>query len=238
MSNDERVLLHINRFAQQPSECAIAAVSSLANYYDPSIQYSDVRLMLSPRKRAAGMFTSQSGRLLNNLGFKRVNIVTADLSMVDFSWADLPKDKIIEKLDQTKRYYARKGETYSEKWVADMLKWLSDESCENELIIDNDWCKYIKRHLNYSRPVGASVNWTATFKKTKYTTGNVAKDIGGESVEHCILVRGYDSKGVFVVDSHHRNYKGRWLKYSKGYYKLPWSRFLTNMPYGDLFWVS
>ena len=43
-----------------------------------------------------------------------------------------------------------------------------------------------------------------------------------------------DDEGVFVVDPHHELYRGRLKRYRNGYYKIPWEKFLVNIPQGDL----
>jgi ABC-type bacteriocin/lantibiotic exporter with double-glycine peptidase domain len=236
MDND-RILLSVKRYKQHPSECAVAAISSVANFYDANLDYSKVREMLTEEQKSEGLYTSEAARLLNKLGFSRVSVVTADLCMVDFSWANFNSAKLLEKLALMIQFYKKRKDKMNVDYVQDMVSWLEAKDCENQLIIDNDWQKYIRRHLNIGRPVVASLNWTSTFKRKK-SSDAANPDITGASEEHAVVVRGYDNKGVFVVDSHHQCYTGRLTKYHKGYYKLPWSKFLTNIASGDLILVS
>jgi len=94
----KRILLNVKRYKQKPAECAIAAAASLANYYDSSVEYSNLRQMIPYSKRKDGIFSSQQGRLLNELGFSCVTIVTADLSLIDFSWRRFSKLTLIKNL--------------------------------------------------------------------------------------------------------------------------------------------
>ena len=104
----DRVLLNIKRWKQLPSECAVASVASIINYYDPNVEYGDIRKQLKRKERIDGLYTSQQGKLLNKYGFSKVNIVTSDLNLMDFSWARLSKKSLIKKLQKLRLYYNRK----------------------------------------------------------------------------------------------------------------------------------
>ncbi len=235
--NGKRVLLPVKRFKQYPSECGIAATASLANYYDSSVKYEDIRKLIPSRKRNKGTFSSQQGRMLNELGFSNVNIVTADLDLVDFSWRELSKRGLINKLRKVRAHHSRAGDQEGKRYANDMVKWLEDEECDNRLIIDDDFPKYIKRCLDADRPIGVSLNWTALFKLAK-SAGKKNGDITGQEEDHSVILRGYDDKGVFIVDSHHQWYRGKRKKYKNGFYKINWATLLINIPQGDLIWVN
>lgn len=230
----ERVLLNVRRFKQRPSECGIAAASSIANYYDESVHYRDVSGMLKIREKKNGIWTSQQAKLLNDLGFTAVTIVTAEQDVVDFTWSKLSKDKIIERLRRKAAYYGRAKDTYTRDRVRHLADWLADEECNNSLIIDWDFARHIRRNLDAGRPVGAAIAWTRYWRKPKSGKDGINDDIKGETDDHAIVLRGYDASGVFVVDSHAQFYIGRLRKYKNGYYKIPWEKFLVNIPEGDL----
>lgn len=233
-----RILLRVVKHVQLRNECAVAAASSLAKFHNSSIEYKDVRLLVSKRKRKSGLYASETASLLNDLGFKNVVICSMDMSMLDPSWSSLPREQIIIKLSEMIDHYRRQHEPYLERWVEDMRDWLARPDCDNHLIIDNDWSKHIKHQLNRGNPVCASLNWTSTFKHSKAAKGPGRPDINGEVEEHEVVIRGYDDKGVFIVDSHPYSSKGHYRKYSKGYYKLSWAKLLTNMPNCDLIWIN
>ena len=229
----DRVLLSVKRFRQRSAECAIAAASSLAHFFEPETDYEDVRKLVRCKDRPKGLYSSQQARLLNRLGFESISIVTADLNLVDFSWENLSKNGIIRRMKKLKAYHRRRHEHDMVAYVEDMIDWLEDPDYDNQIIIDYEFKKYIRRHLNKGFPVGASVNWTSLFKFQKgFRLQN--GDIKGAEENHAIVIRGYDEKGVFVVDSHSKYYTGKRKKYKNGYYKLAWDKFLVNMPGGDL----
>ena len=49
-----------------------------------------------------------------------------------------------------------------------------------------------------------------------------------------MAVNGYDDKGVWIVDSHHKCYKYKRKKYRRGFYKIPWENLMTIMGQGDI----
>lgn len=230
----DRTLLSVKRFDQESDECAIAAIASIANFYDPKITYKDIRDLLPYRERRGGLYTSQQGRLLNLLGFSKVNIITADLNMIDFSWSDMSRRKIINRLKRLLSYHRRIQEDYAE-CVEDMLNWLSDKKYDNTLIIDNDFHKHVRRVLSGGRPMGVSLNMTSMLRQMK--AAKEEGDIKGDSEYHAVVLRGYDEKGVFVVDSNPKSdhYDD---EFNRGYYKLTWEKFLINLPGGDLIWAG
>lgn len=233
----DRVLLSVKRYKQRTHECAVATTASLANFFDSDITYDTVRALMSPKKKREvkkwGMATSEQCSLLNELGFENVTIVTADLNLIDFSWEKYTKKSIIRRMKQLRAHYRRQEETNLVEYVNDMVIWLEDSRYDNNIVIDYDFKKYIKRQLNRGAPIGAAVNWTSLFKFCK---GDRRKsgDIKGERDDHAIVLRGFDEKGVFVVDSHSEYYRGKLAKYKRGFYKLPWQKFLVNIPAGDL----
>ncbi len=244
-----RILLSVNRFKQQGPECGIAAVASLANFYDSDIAYVDIRKLIRVKDKKDGVWTSQQARMLNQLGFSRVTIISADLDIMDFSWEKLSKRGKIRKLETVRAYYGRRKRQalisserkfYYNKWncVHDLINWLKDKNYDNRLVIDNNFGKYIRRSLNNGRPLGASIDWTSTFKVEKTPAKGKHADITGETEDHAFVIRGYDNDGVFIVDSHVGHYRGKLRKYNKGYYKLSWERLFINIPAGDLLLIG
>ena len=237
--NSQKILLPVKRFRQFPNECAIAAVSSLANFYDSNIEYHIARRLLPSKVRKNGTYTPQHASILNDLGFQNVSIISGDLDFFDFSWRRLSKKSIINKLTLVKQRYKRNNETDNSLVAQSYIDWLSNEEYNNRIVIDCDLVKHIKRSLNSGRPVVASFNWTRLFKYTKeLTRHNSRKDICGEAQDHAIVIRGYDNAGIFVVDSLASGHSKKHEKYKCGYYKLKWELFLVNATNCELILLS
>lgn len=226
-----RILLPVKRFKQYLAECSVASASSIAYFYDKTLTYNKVRKIadsiLPYEFHHEGLYTSQQATLLNTLGFAKVTIVTSDPAY-DFGWNKLKKPTLIHRLRKLRAYHKNKGNLDIVEDVSCLIKWLSQKKYDNSLVIDSDLHKHIKRHLKFGRPVLATIHWTKMFKFSK---GSLAydQDIKGEPQEHSLIVRGYDSKGVFIVDSHYQCYVGSRQKYKNGFYKLSWDKFCTNM---------
>ena len=238
MSKD-KVLLRVKRFLQEDNECAIAAASSVANYYDKSIDYINSRKLLPFNLRRNGLFSSQQARLFNQMGFMNVNIVTADVEVIDFTWSNLSKKSMIKKLNKLQKYYNRtkyKNGNLNEV-VGDLHDWLSNPDYNNNLIIDNDFAKYIRKNLDKGNPVCASVVATSLFKMKKWPLKKDS-DIKGEKAHHALVIRGYDQTGVYIVDSDHGFADLSLKKYLNGFYKISWDKFLPNIADGDLIFIE
>lgn len=239
MVQTQRVLLSVKRFKQLGNECSVAAASSLANYYDNSVNYENSRHLLPLRTRKHGLYTAQQAKLLNLIGFSKVNVVTSDLDIIDYSWSGLGKKGLIKKLERLHRYYSRTKHIHGDyhQLVFELYSWLANKEYDNNLIIDNDFAKYIRRSINRGRPVCVSVNANSLYKLKKKPLSKIESDIYGHRTDHSLVIRGYDNKGVFIVDSD-SDRRFEWKKYSKGYYKLSWDKLLTNIPGGDLIFVE
>lgn len=212
----DRTLLWVRRFAQKQQECGIAAVSSVANYYDTDITYSQVRKLVADDLKVHGMYVPEQALLLNQLGYAKITIVTNDLEMFDYSWNRLSKERLLVRLRKVKQFFYRRMNYDYSTLAGYYIDFLSKKDYDNQIKIDHDFAKYIKRHLRNGKPVLSMVNWNAMHRCAKSRTRSCV----GEADYHAVVIRGYDAQNVFVVDSDN-------LKTRNGYYKLPWQRFLT-----------
>lgn len=225
--NKERVLLSVKQWTQLDNECAVCAVASIANYYDPSINYQDIRKYVKKSVRKNGLWAPQQGKLLNKLGFQDVTIISFDLELFDFSWNKLTKKGFIKRLKKAKSYYSCSSHQDIDDLAEEYIQWLNTEDCDNRVIIDTDLPKYIRKYLNNGRPVGASYDSHTLWKKSKGSM-SLNLDFRGETREHAVVIRGYDDHGVFIVDSDRQ----------ESHYKVKWSQFLTSSKTGDLLLVK
>ena len=230
----QKVLLKVARFMQRKSECACAAVSSLANYYDSSIKYKDVRKAIDPIYSKEGMHSFDIGGLLNSLGYKCVTIVSADTTIFDFTWEKHTVKWKAKRLKALREYY-RRSSSYSSSdanFVTSYINFLETEGCSNSLVIDYDFPKYIKSSLRKGNPVIASINYTSYFQMPREHNDDW-DDIKGIAEEHAFVIRGFDKESIYVVDS-----QGRKTDKYNGYYKIKWEHFLVNIGSGDLILVN
>jgi hypothetical protein len=219
-TNKPREVIRVQRFRQRKDECAIAAVATLANYYDPLMSYRDIRRLVSVKDRKSGLDAAQQGMLLNQLGFTKITIVSYDLLVFDYGWNRYTNKGIVSRLSKLHRLLVARGETEYAKLARHYIAWLGASACENHLKIDNDLAYYVKRYIRLQRPIGAIMNHTSMYKDSK---GSIATggDIRNYAKYHAVVIRGYDADNVFLVDSDsYRN--------ASGFYKMKWSKFLTT----------
>ena len=223
----------INRFLQDPGFCAVATCATLANFYDSSINYNYVKelLKIDSIESFDGLDSGEIGILLNKLGFKKVTIVTSDFKVVDYSWENYGRKRLVECLLRMRDRKTPDG--YVD--CKDFYKWLKDFNYDNNLIIDYNFSYYIKKFLDKKIPIALSFNWTMFFKYTKEKDYGALDSYRGSYSHHIVVAYGYDNRGVYICDSHHKLYKYKRKKYRNGFYKISWENLMTIMGQGDLF---
>jgi hypothetical protein len=223
--------LNVRRFKQLSGECAIAAAASVANFYNPEIEYDYVSNLVA--NDGNGMYTPDTGTLLNRLGFQSVTIVTANIELLDFYWKSLRKDKLIEQLRKTIKYHKDHRNKDSREEAASYIKFLNRQP-GNKVLIDRHFGHHIRESLDNGNPVLVDFNWNLFFEYPKWSDMRDVDPIKGDSEEHEVVINGYDKNGVHIVDSHHELYNGRLSKFRNGYYTMTWEELMTVMGSGDL----
>lgn len=225
----DSIKLHLDRFRQGAGECAVAAAASVANFFDKEIDYKLVRKIANTD--GDGLYTPQIGMLLNQVGFDKVTIISADLKQLDFDWQDLPKDELVQQLKRSARWHPDEG--YREPAAA-YVQFLTDEECHNELIIGHHFGRYIRKYLSKGIPVMASFNWHLFFNYPKWDDHGEPDALKGDYEEHEVVICGFDEHGVDILDSHYEMYYGKLAKYKNGRYRMDWETLHTVMGFGDL----
>jgi len=218
------VITGIKRFEQDPNFCGVATCASLGNFYNSEVTYETAKQFADSSVATEGIFTPEQGLLLNDLGFKTVTIVTADLNIFDFSWQKRSKKWKISRLKRLKKYLTRLGHEETCSLITSYIAFL-ENSATNNVIIDWEFPKYIKKLIRRNIPVGASFNWTS-FYRAKKETQNGNHDIRGRDVEHAFVIRGYSNSHIYCIDS------------NEGLYKMKWPDFLLNINRGDLIFIG
>jgi hypothetical protein len=228
--------LHVYRYKQDPSHCSIAACAAVANYHNREITYEIAKNACRERvleSTGEGLYSGQIGLLLNHLGFRKVSIISCDLSYYDFAWVGLSKCKKIDAMSKMIRSRS------VEKVIRDCLKstrefLMAEDNSDNDLIIDYSFGDYIRRYLNAKKPIILSFNWTMFFRQPKFDSREEPNYVTGNEEYHAVACRGYNGKGVHIVDSHHEFYKRKLKRFRDGYYIIPWEELFTVMGTGDI----
>jgi ABC-type bacteriocin/lantibiotic exporter with double-glycine peptidase domain len=229
--------LKVTHYLQDPCCCAVASCATAANYYNSEINYENTKILakkISKKVADEGIESSQICMLLNKLGFHKVTYITSYLNLVDYDWQKFGRKRMIKIMEQSVTAKKDKDEKAMTRLA---LKWLKDFEYDNQLIISYDFGKYIRQHLNKKMPVILGFNWTM-FQKFAKDGENGPDPFNGEEQEHAVVVNGYDDKGVWIVDSHHKFYKYKRKKYRRGFYKISWENLMTCMGQGDVYLPS
>ena len=230
--------LNLKRFTQNSSTCTIASCATIANYYNKSIDYEFVRDLaikknILNKELFNGLYTAETSMLLNLLGFKKVSIISSDLSYLDYSWKNLSKKRLLSEMKSAKR---KIDDDELKSVLGFTISFLKNNSkgYSNNIVIDYRFGNYIRESIDSGVPIVASFDWTAYFEKSKENE-NGLYDPAGNTTEHAVAVTGYNKSGVRVIDSHYRFYKGKKLKkYQSGKYTIKWEELMTCMGKGDL----
>ena len=212
--------LYLKRFIQDPAHCATAAAAIIGHYYNKKIDYEFTK-ELAKRKIGddlKGLYDGQTVKLLNYLGFQKVNLVVSDIDCYDWSWNRLSKKKLIEELKKARKI---KQKGYVEDLCA-TIKCLTDKNYDNDLIVDYRMDKYIKENIDCNIPLLIFFNWHKFFRLVKTNEAGKPDAISGDAEFHMVTCCGYSSRSVHVIDSHSECYKNRLKKYSSGRYCIPW----------------
>lgn len=226
--------IKVTHFLQDPSCCAVAAAAVLANFYNPDMDYEDVKKIayrkVSKKIVDEGIDSFQICILLNYLGFQSVTLVTSDFSCIDYTWSQYGKRKMKKVLKES---ISSKKDKEEKELAKNLYKWYILKGFNNNIKIDYNFGKYIRKQLNRKKPVMLSFNWTMFFKFAKESDIG-ADPFNGDYEEHVVVVNGYDKNGVWVVDSHHQSYTYKRKKYRNGFYKISWENLMTIMGQGDV----
>jgi len=222
--------LNMTRFKQEPSCCAIAAVAMIGHYYDERLNYDVVKKMAEEMvgdEITDGLYTGEICQLLNLCGFHSVHVVLSDLNIVDYTWNKKSKSYII---DQLKKLERRSLDCREQ--AKSLARFLGSDH-DNKMTVDHRFWNYIKPLIDQKSPMLFSFNWTMLFQFSKINDGN-ADAIKGDYEEHIVVIRGYDEKGAYILDSHHKQYKGRLKEFRNGDYRVSWNDLAAVGSWGDI----
>ena len=227
--------IKVTHFLQDPAHCAVAACATAGNFYNSDIDYEYTKKLahkkVSKKIIDEGLDSPQICILLNLLGFTSVTLITSDFSTIDYSWDGYGKRKMKEVLAES---VSLKKDKVEKELVTNLYKWYSKEGYNNNIKIDYNFGRHIRKQLNRKKPIILSFNWTMFFKFVKDAEYGGADPINGNYEEHAVVANGYDKNGVWIVDSHHQNYKYKRKKYRRGFYKISWENLMTAMGQGDV----
>lgn len=186
-----------------------------------------------PKCMDAGMDAGEIIYLLNEMGFKKVTMISADTDYLDFAWQLLEKKELLEQIGN-----AMKEKHPCKTDLKDLHATLSREDVNNQLVIDYEFDKYMKTFLRQEKPLIFSFNWTVFFKQPKSGANGEADPIHGECEEHAVVACGCNKRSIHILDSHHQYYKGKLKRYKNGRYSMTWRQMMNVIGAGDVYLPS
>jgi hypothetical protein len=227
--------LRLIRYKQDHGRCATAACATLANYYNPGVNYELAKYVCDrevSRNGDDGLYAGEIGILLNKLGFRKVKIVTCNLDIVDHSWKNLTSYGQVRAIDNMLR--SRAIDFDQRLNLKSMRRFLTAKGFQNFLEIDNSFPEYIRKYVEKGKPVLFSFNWNMLLKFPKQTDKGKADYVRGHTSHHAVCANRCTPEGVGIVDSHHEFYKGQWQRYASGQYFIKWEELLPAMGANDV----
>ena len=218
--------LKVNQYTQEPAHCSIAAVASIANFYNKDIDYDiakQIAYSMTHTKKSEdfdGLTTGEIGMLFNMLGFRHVIIYSSDIDYLDYKLVNKSKKYIIEYL-RKKSCLTKADDISNSKATAQFLS----SKYNNKIVIDYNFGDFIRTSIDNKQPILISFNWTMFFK---------FPNEDGDYLHHAVVCDGYNKTGARIVDSHHEYYKYKLKRYKKGKYTIGWENLMSIIGFGDL----
>ena len=100
--------LKVTRYKQKPAHCAITSCASIVNYYNKEIDYEQTQKITQKhiiKDLNQGLSSGEMGKLLNTLGFHKVDIISTYLLYLDYSRSKLKKPSLLKKMGEMAKKY-------------------------------------------------------------------------------------------------------------------------------------
>lgn len=228
-------ILPLNLFEQNHSDCGIASLSSIANYYNNKINYERIKKVafkFDPKIEHEGTCSGQLGIIANKLKFKKVTIYSSNHDVVDFSWKKLAKEEIRSRLKEISIYGRNKEFREDAFWY---YKFLLKRAYDNRLIVSSDFANIIKENIDSYKPVLIDYNWTQIFNKPKVNKNDEPDYIRGDIDYHAVVIVGYSKEKVCILDSHNNMQKSNKVEpINNGCYYIKWEHLMVAMGNSDI----
>ena len=228
-------ILPLHLFEQEHSDCGIASLSSVVNYYNPKMNYKKVKKMafnFDPRIEDEGTCSGQLGLLCNKFKFKKVTIYSSNHEVIDYGWKKKPKDEIKANLKEISIYGRRKDIREDAYWY---YRFLNKRAYDNNLIVSSDFANIIKNSIDNYKPVLLDYNWSQIFNKAKVNRNDEPDHIRGDIDYHAVVVVGYSKEKVCIQDSHNNMQKSNKVEpINNGCYYIKWEHLMVAMGNSDI----
>lgn len=187
------------------NSCSQAALATLLSYFDEDITPEEIMKSVPVNKNDKG---EDIGTLNQDLavwclasGFE-VKMYTADFQIIDLSWANLDKDKLLERLEKVKpvRNVQSIGKQFSELYVQSYINFIK---AGGELHIIPFMSTKLIDELLIDGPLLGCVAFSVLYGSGRGTDVALRKsepdDINGKTLNHTIVIYGKDEDDNYLV---------------------------------------
>lgn len=185
--------------------CSQAALATLLSHYDIEMTPEEISekmpVNLGPDGEPWGSINQQLATWCVGLGFD-AQIYSADYEILDLSWVDLPKDKLLERLRAVvdKRDISTIGKEWSKVYTQSYIDFMT---AGGDLTVVPYMSIALIDMLLEDSPILASVN-DSVFRCSGRTTSvglhdSKPDDIDGKIVNHSIVIYGKNDAGEYLV---------------------------------------
>jgi len=200
-----KIILNVPRFKQKKNTCGPSSLQQILAYY--GIEMDLKKIMRNVKIYKGGFaFMSDLATYVKKLGFDS-KIICYDASIVDPTWSELSKRKIIQKL--VKRF------KFEKNGIKKLIKFLK---VNGKLEIRIPTKELILSYLKKKVPPIICLSSTILRGKSRRYKGKY-DDIKGNPIGHFLVISGYDN-GYFIVTDPSR--------ISKGIYKVKEDKLLFS----------
>ncbi len=185
--------------------CAQTALAILISHYDIDTTAEDILQQMPTRKKDNGDDWGTIGQKLaawpitKDLG---VTVYSFDFQVLDLSWADLPAEKVLERLEAVRAF--RDVPSLGREWTMDYTQAYIDLLNQGgKLIIKPYPASALLYNLLNNGPVMVCVSYNMLYNRGRTRVVELRKsvddDLAGIVTNHFIVVYGNDVDGNFLV---------------------------------------
>lgn len=180
-------------------------MSMLLGHYGKDLNVDEVSAqvpqVMNEKGEPSGTINQQLATWCISLGFK-VTFYTFDCQVIDQSWAKLPKEKLLERLELRKNGWQvpALGELWNEAYVQSYIDFLK---AGGELYIQPAVTTELLYKLLDKGPILPSVSFSTMYGKgrTRHVgeSEEAQDDVKGQVWNHSIVIYGVDDDGNFLI---------------------------------------
>lgn len=187
------------------SSCGYAALAMLLSFYDAKVSPEDilkaVPIIKNEQEEDLGSLSPELATWILGRDYA-VDLYTFDFQIIDLSWANLSRDKVIERLETVKniRNVPSLGRNMSERFIQSYIDFLR---AGGNLRIKQNPTSELLINLLRKAPIFVNVSSHPLYNLGRLSYPepgkNTADDVNGKITTHSLVIYGVTSDGNFLL---------------------------------------